>query len=228
MPQSSWVTGPTRTFTVGATAIAANIRVKLVSGLLVVAGDEPSIGVMEARGEISALAAVRLHNAQGTQLMVAGAAIASGAEVFALAGGKVDDVPSMVSHGVALNSTAADDELVEVLPTFQGASSFTPAVVQQALSGPGAVTVTEYYSAVTTTGADALTIADGVKIGQLKKIQLIVDGGDGTLTPATLSGGTTIVFADAGDYAILSWTALGWLAVELGNDADGATAPVLA
>jgi len=67
-----------------------------------------------------------------------------------------------------------------------------------------------------------------VVVGQLKKIQLIVDVGDLTLTPATLQGGTTIVFADAGDYALLRWATAGWRAIELGNDADGATAPVLA
>ena len=99
---------------------------------------------------------------------------------------------------------------------------------QQALSGAGALNVTSYYSAWTTTGADAGTLADGTAIGQLKKIQLIVDGGDGTLTPSNLSGGTTITFADAGDYVVLVWDGTNWIALELGNDADGATAPVVA
>jgi hypothetical protein len=103
-----------------------------------------------------------------------------------------------------------------------------PIAVQQALSGAGAITTTEYYTAWTTTGADAGTLADGDKVGQMKKIQLIVDGGDGTLTPVSLSGGTTITFADAGDYAILMWDSSNWVAIEVGNAADGATAPVLA
>jgi len=101
-------------------------------------------------------------------------------------------------------------------------------VAQQALSGAGAANVTAYYTAWTTTAADALTLADGVVEGQLKKIQLIVDGGTGTLTPTNLQGGTTITFADAGDFAILMWESAGWIALELGNAADGATAPVLA
>ena len=110
-------------------------------------------------------------------------------------------------------------------------STFVPLIpiaAQQALSGAGAANLTTYYTAWTTTAADALTLADGVVKGQLKKIQLIVDGGDGTLTPTNLAGGTTITFADAGDFAILAFDGTDWVAIELGNDADGATKPVLA
>lgn len=98
-----------------------------------------------------------------------------------------------------------------------------PAVVQQDLSGAGAVSLLTYHTAWTTTGAEAGTLADGFNVGQLKKITLIVDGGDGTLTFNT---DATIVFADAGDYALLVWDGADWIPVELGNDADGATAPV--
>lgn len=106
--------------------------------------------------------------------------------------------------------------------------SWIPTAAQQALSGAGAINVTTFYTAWTTTAANAGTLADGVRVGQLKKVQLIIDGGDGTLTPANLAGGTTITFADAGDYALLLWDGTDWNAIELGNDADGATAPVLA
>jgi hypothetical protein len=125
---------------------------------------------------------------------------------------------------------------VEVGSYIQGGSSraayLVPLIASdnqpQALSGAGAITLTEYRTNWTTTGADAGTLADGDTIGQLKKIILIVDGGDGTLTPTTLANGTTITFADAGDYAVLMWTSSGWYDIELGNEADGATAPVLA
>lgn len=109
-----------------------------------------------------------------------------------------------------------------------GNALYIPAAAQQNLSGAGAINVTTYYTAWTTTGAQAGTLADGVRVGQLKKIQLIVDGGNGTLTPTNLVGGTTITFADAGDYVLLMWTAAGWVPLELGNDADGATAPAIA
>jgi hypothetical protein len=106
---------------------------------------------------------------------------------------------------------------------------YKPLAAPQALSGPGAINVTTYRTNWTTTGAnDAGTLANGVQLGQEKRVQQIVDGGDGILTPVSLSGGTTITFADAGDYAVLAWNGTAWVAIELGNDADGVTAPVLA
>ena len=105
---------------------------------------------------------------------------------------------------------------------------FMPIVAQQDLSGAGAINVTSYYTAWTTTGANAGSLADGVVKGQLKKIQMIVDGGDGTLTPTNLAGGTTITFADAGDFVLLIWNSTDWVILEKGNDADGATSPVVA
>lgn len=118
-------------------------------------------------------------------------------------------------------------------PSIAGLGStfvpFVPAAAQQALSGAGAVNVTSYCTKWTTpTGGAAGTLANGVQVGQLKKVQLIVDGGDGVLTPANLAAGTTITFADVGDFALLLWNGTDWVAIELGNDADGATAPVLA
>ena len=94
----------------------------------------------------------------------------------------------------------------------------------------GAISITAYYTTINTdAGGDTFTLADGVVKGQIKKIQLIVDGGgDGVLTPTNLAGGTTITFADAADFAILAWAGSEWQTIELGNDADGVTAPVLA
>lgn len=66
-----------------------------------------------------------------------------------------------------------------------------------------------------TTGADAeaLTLADG-EPGQELIIYLATDGGgDGTLTPTTATGWATIVFADAGDRAVLRYIddTIGWV-----------------
>ena len=105
-----------------------------------------------------------------------------------------------------------------------------PDVAQQALSGAGACNVTAFYTAVTTTGADALTLAAGTELGQLKKIQMIVDGGNGTLTIANPVSASldVITFADAGDYVMCIWNGTAWRVLELGNDADGASAPGIA
>ncbi len=66
------------------------------------------------------------------------------------------------------------------------------------------IPVTHGHVSKTTGGdAEALTLANG-KPGQILSIILAVDGnGDGTLTPATSTGWSTIVFADALDQAIL-------------------------
>ncbi len=103
-----------------------------------------------------------------------------------------------------------------------------PNAVQQSISGPGAVTTSEYNTAITTTGADAFTLANGDVIGQIKRIQLVVDAGAATLTPTTLQDGTTITYADIGDVSELQWQAAGWKVIALYNCADGTSAPILA
>ncbi len=83
----------------------------------------------------------------------------------------------------------------------------------QTLSGAGAVNLTDTVTEITSTGADALTLANGT-VGQVKVITMIVDGGDATLTPTTFAGGSTITFNDAGDSVILVYnTTVGWVAV---------------
>ena len=79
----------------------------------------------------------------------------------------------------------------------------------QSLSGAGAVDVTSLVTFLTTTGADALTLADGTA-GQFKVIVMVVDGGDGTLTPTNLGNGSTLTFDDAGDYAVLVFDGANW------------------
>lgn len=79
----------------------------------------------------------------------------------------------------------------------------------QTLTGAGAVNVTSSITHVVTTGADALTLADGVE-GQRKFIVMKTDGGDGTLTPTNLGNGTTITFDDVGDSADLLFTNAAW------------------
>lgn len=101
--------------------------------------------------------------------------------------------------------------------------------VQQALSGAGAINVTSYLTVWTTTGVNAGTLANGTFVGQKKKIQLVVDGGDGTLTPVSLSGGTTITFSNVGDFVVLRWNGTAWAVIERANATNGTAAtPVVA
>tara|TARA_B100001057_G_scaffold93152_1_gene89507 strand:+ start:8939 stop:10801 length:1863 start_codon:yes stop_codon:yes gene_type:complete len=82
----------------------------------------------------------------------------------------------------------------------------------QTISGPGAINLTTLHTEITTTGADAYTLADGTA-GQLKIISMKVDGGDGTLTPTTLANGTTITFNDVNDSVTMIYSGLGWLPI---------------
>jgi len=85
----------------------------------------------------------------------------------------------------------------------------------QALSGAGAVNITDMLTSLTTTGASqALTLANGV-VGQIKIIAHVVDGGSAVLTPTTKSGYTTITFTAVGESAMLIYTVSGWIIVSL-------------
>ena len=87
-----------------------------------------------------------------------------------------------------------------------------PDVTFQDLSGAGAANVTAFHTRWTTTGAQAGTLAAGTEYGQRKRITLVVDGGDGTLTIADpVSASLNVVtFADAGDWIELIWNGTAW------------------
>jgi hypothetical protein len=86
----------------------------------------------------------------------------------------------------------------------------------QSLSGAGAVDLTNLVTELTTTGANALTLADGTTSGQVKIINMIVDGGDGPLTPTTFANGTNITFDAVAESATLVWNStIGWIATSV-------------
>jgi len=125
------------------------------------------------------------------------------------------------THGQTLMSQphGSSDSGFFQLPKDGGSARATPntllsgdktVATVQALSGAGAISLNTLHTALTTTGAQAQTLANGVN-GQIKTISMVVDGGDGTLTPATLAGGTTITFGDVGDSVMLIYnTTGGW------------------
>ena len=80
----------------------------------------------------------------------------------------------------------------------------------------GAILVTNYFTTINTdAGGDAFTLANGTQIGQLKLIRLVADGGgNGVITPTSLSGGTTVTFDDAGDEAELLWNGTAWVLIK--------------
>lgn len=90
----------------------------------------------------------------------------------------------------------------------------------QTLTGAGAVDIVSAVTELVTTGADALTIADGA-IGQTKIIVMKTDGGTGTLTPVTANGFSTVAFADAGDSVTLLFGTAGWSLIGQGGLVSG-------
>ena len=81
--------------------------------------------------------------------------------------------------------------------------------LHQIESYTGSVTLDGYSDdiLVTTTGVTTATLGDlsvGSK-GHKVYIELEVDGGNMTLTPTSFADGTSLLFDDAGDYAILEW-----------------------
>ena len=79
----------------------------------------------------------------------------------------------------------------------------------QTISGPGAINLTTLYTELTTTGADAFSLANGAA-GQIKLITLLVEGGTATITPTTFSNGTSITMDAANDSVTMIYGTNGW------------------
>jgi hypothetical protein len=146
-----------------------------------------------------------VHTTEGTGVKVTSAAAASGVAVAAISSG-TDEALTVDAKGaglLTLNGSGTGNVVIG-----HGLTGST-----QALSGAGAINLTTVLTKVTSTGANALTLANGVD-GQFKAIVMVVDGGDATLTPTTKTGFSTIVFNDIGDGCVLFYTTTtGWIVV---------------
>lgn len=130
-------------------------------------------------------------------------------------------VTSLITGSIAERVAAAGVSIDGLLIKDGGATansmyaSFYPSAVQTNIAAGtgGAIPVTNYLTTINTdAGGDAFTLAAGSQIGQIKKILLVVDGGgDATIT---LTGYTSIVMGDAGDYVILIWSGAAWFVLE--------------
>lgn len=139
-----------------------------------------------------------------------GNALVGGYDTNGLFTGTISE--QVVAAGVTVDGVLLKDGGVSANSMFAG---FYPTAAQNTRADAGAVSVASYFTVVTTTGAAAITLAAGTQIGQMKKITMTVDGGDATLT---LTGYTSIVFDNVGDYIILMWNGSAWFVLE-NNDA---------
>ncbi len=102
--------------------------------------------------------------------------------------------------GTPVNKKISISSMFNNFPTWLAFDS-----APQAITSATAVNITTPVTTVATSGAIALTLANGSR-GQIKIITMITDGGDATLTPTTLNGYTTITFNTDGDACILLYT----------------------
>jgi hypothetical protein len=90
--------------------------------------------------------------------------------------------------------------------------------VAQTLAGAGAVDITHRTTKLTSTGgAQAITLADGAKVGQRKTIIHAIDGGSMVLTPAHPAIFATITFTVVRDWCELEWNGATWDLVAFGG-----------
>ena len=123
--------------------------------------------------------------------------------------------------GTPINKKISVTNFINNLPSFIGYSNSV-----QSLSGAGAVDVTSAVTLFTSTGTNALTLADGTVVGQTKTNIHDVDGGVGTITPTSAVGYSTITLTDVGDAVQLMWSSTaggsnGWVIIGGGSGSAG-------
>lgn len=115
-------------------------------------------------------------------------------------------------------STSASIARTDAAQTFTGNQTINGAVIGnvQALSGAGAVDVTSFATAFTSTATgNALTLANGTA-GQIKTVAYVAEaaaGDTGILTPTTRVGYSTITFTNVGDSVTLQYFTQGWAVI---------------
>lgn len=161
-----------------------------------------------------------------TATSINGVAITAASATLTIASGKT----LTASHSLTLAgtdsttmtfpSTSATIARTDAAQTFTGNQTFSGPVIEavQALSGAGAVNITQPVTKFTSTATgNALTLADGVE-GQIKTIVYVAEaaGADtGILTPTNLGAYTTITFNAVGDACILQFLGTDWWAISV-------------
>lgn len=115
-------------------------------------------------------------------------------------------------------STSASIARTDAAQTFTGDQTINGTIIGnvQSLTGPGAVNVTSFSTAFTSTATgNALTLANGT-VGGIKVVAYVAEaaGADtGILTPTTRVGYSTITFTNVGDSVTLQYFTQGWAVI---------------
>ena len=105
--------------------------------------------------------------------------------------------------GTPVNKKISIASMMNNMPTWLAFDS-----APQAITSATAVNLTTAVSTIATSGAIALTLANGA-VGQVKILCMTTDGGTATLTPTTLNGYTTVAFDTVGDSCVLIYNSTG-------------------
>lgn len=115
----------------------------------------------------------------------------------------------------ATNATLARTDAAQ---SFTGDQTFNGGIIcaVQALSGPGAVNITQPTTAFTSTATgNALTLANAT-VGEIKTIVYVAEAAaadTGVLTPTSRIGYSTITFTNVGDSVTLQYFTEGWAVI---------------
>lgn len=116
----------------------------------------------------------------------------------------------------------------DTTPPDYGIQVTVPAGFQSFTAASGAISTEVSCTNIAAASAATVTLADGQIGGQFKRVSMVADNGDVTLTiadPATSQN--TVTFADVGDTVELVWTANGWVVFDKYNRASGDAGPAL-
>lgn len=159
-----------------------------------------------------------------TATSINGVTITSSSATFTIASGKTLTANHSLtlagtdSTTMTFPSTSATIARTDAAQTFTGNQTITGAIIGdvQSLSGAGAVNVTSFSTAFTSTATgNALTLANGT-VGQIKTIAYVAEaaGADtGILTPTTRVGYSTVTFTSVGDSVTLQYFTQGWAVI---------------
>lgn len=154
--------------------------------------------------------------------------------------GAVTITPATTISGAATHSsttalvgvttvTAVAGIVSSLATTNQRIVPFFGAGAADTTAAAGAIPLTNYLSMLdSNAGATTQTLAASTIVGQVKKITMVVDGGDDVVTVTSLTGGTTITFSAIGDTVELMWNGSAWIVLAKYNQATASAAtPVI-
>ena len=211
-PTNSWY--QINAETVYAAGIQTFLAVPSSANLRAAMTDETGTGLLVFNTSPTLVTPILGTPTSGTLTACTGLPISTGVSGLAANVATFLATPSSANFAAALtDETGTGSAVFATGPTFNNINGSV-----QALSGAGAVNLTTYSTAFTSTAAgNALTLADGAQ-GQIKNIVYVAEAAGsntGVLTPTNLGAGTTITFNAVGDSCQLQFIGTDWWAVSL-------------